>query len=67
MGETLYVRAKNMNEWEAICKAYADYKKAKLLYVNNTSCGLEYPDGTFSHVYVDEMVTDLKNILEEEK
>lgn len=45
-----------MDEWNQICKAFAKKVGAKLVFVNETSCGLEYPDGSMQHVYIDEMV-----------
>lgn len=45
-----------MNEWKKICKAFANKVGAKLLFVNECSCGLEFPDGTMKHVYLDEMI-----------
>ena len=49
-----------MSEWEEICKAFAKKVNAKLLFVNETSCGLEYNDGTFAHVLIEDMVEYLK-------
>lgn len=49
------VNEKQMDEWKAICKAFAKKINAKLLFVNETSCGVEMPDGNFSHIYIDEM------------
>ena len=48
-----------MSDWKKICQAYAKKQNAKLLFVNNSSCGLEYPDGSFSHVTVDDMLSEL--------
>ena len=45
-----------MNEWREICSAYARKVNAKLLFVNEDSFGIEYPDGTLRHIYVDELV-----------
>lgn len=45
-----------MPEWKQICKAFAKKVGAKLVFVNETSCGLEYPDGSMQHVYIDEMM-----------
>lgn len=55
-----YVMNENqMSDWEKICQAYAKKKNAKLFFVNDSSCGLEYPDGSFSHVTVDGMLSEL--------
>lgn len=51
---------KQMPEWTEICKAFAEKQNAKLLFVNNTSCGLEYPDGSFSHVTIQGMADFLE-------
>lgn len=48
-----------MDEWNQICKAFAKKLGAKLVFVNETSCGLEFPDGSMQHVYIDEMVNYL--------
>lgn len=48
-----------MSEWNQICKAFAKKLGAKLVFVNETSCGLEFPDGSMQHVYIDEMVNYL--------
>lgn len=42
-----------MSEWNQICKAFAKKLGAKLVFVNETSCGLEFPDGSMKHVYID--------------
>ena len=49
-----------MNEWIEICRAFAKKFGAKLLFVNEVSCGLEFKDGTFKHIYIDEMEDYLK-------
>ena len=51
-----------MPEWEEICKAFAKKVGAKLIFVNNTSCGLEYPDGTHTHVTIDGMKEYLERL-----
>lgn len=57
---TYVVKDNQMNEWEKICKAFAEKVGAKLLFVNETSCGIEYSNGAFAHIYVDEMENCLK-------
>ena len=49
-----------MPEWRAICKAFAEKIEAELLFVNEQSCGVQYKDGTFGHIYIDEMEAFLK-------
>lgn len=49
-----------MDIWEQICKAFAKRYNAKLLFVNDCSCGIMYDNGSFAHVYVDEMIEILK-------
>lgn len=56
MYETLFVSDAHMEEWTEICKGYAKMVGAKLLFVNNTSFGLEYDDGRLQHIYVNELV-----------
>ena len=53
---TVYtVDEKQMDEWKQICKAFAKKMNAKLIFVNESSCGIEYKNGTMQHVYIDEM------------
>lgn len=49
-----------MKEWQAICTAFAKRYDYKLLFVNETSCGVELKDGSFKHIYIDEMGEYLK-------
>lgn len=51
----LTVSKSQMNDWEEICRAFAKKIGAKLVFVNSTSCGIELPDGSFKHIYIDEM------------
>ena len=51
----LTVSDSQMRDWEEICKAFADKIGATLLFVNNTSCGVELKDGSFKHIYINEM------------
>ena len=44
-----------MLEWKEICQAYADKVGAELIFVNETSFGIQYPDGMLSHIYIDEL------------
>lgn len=48
-----------MPDWNAICRAFAKREGAKLLFVNNTSCGLQYPDETMVHVSIADMAAYL--------
>lgn len=61
MRKGLCVDNTQTGEWKQICAAYAKSKGAKLLFVNESSCGLEYPGGSFAHVYLDEMIEELKH------
>lgn len=44
-----------MDDWKAIAKAFADEQKAELLFVNEQSFGIQLPNGSFSHIYIDEL------------
>ena len=50
-----YVSKDQMAEWKQICQAYARKVGAKLLFVNESSMGLEYPNGNMKHIYIDEL------------
>lgn len=54
------VNSSQMGEWEQICKAFSKKVGAELLFVNEESCGIQYPNGTMQHIYIDEMVEILK-------
>ena len=58
--EVYAVNANQMNDWKAICHAFAKKRGAKLVFVNETSMGLEYPDGVLEHIYIDELEDYLK-------
>ena len=60
MREIMTVAKSDMAEWEQICRVFAKKQGAKLLFVNESSMGLEYPDGTMKHVYIDELEAFLK-------
>ena len=60
MRTVLCVEPKQMNDWKSICKAYAEIANAELLFVNATSCGVQYENGSFGHIYIDEMVDYIK-------
>ena len=55
MRTVLTIAEDQMNEWKAICEAFAKKVGAKLVFVNKTGCGLEYPDGTHCHTTIEEM------------
>ena len=38
----------------------AELEQAELVFVNESSMGLEYPDGTLRHIYIDELEALLK-------
>ena len=50
------ISSRQMSEWTEICKAFAKREKANLLFVNDTSCGIEYSNGEFAHLTVEGMV-----------
>jgi len=62
MREEYYVPTSMMNDWKRICEAFADKFGYRLLFVNETSCGVELKDGSFKHIYIDEMQEILKNV-----
>lgn len=55
------VNPSQMGEWNQICKAFAKKVGAELLFVNEESCGIQYPNGAMQHVYIDEMVEYLRS------
>jgi len=60
MRTVLYAEPEQMDDWKAICKAYAEIVNAELLFVNETSCGVQYENGSFGHIYIDEMAEYIK-------
>lgn len=60
MREVFTCSAKQMSEWRAICQAFAKRFGYKLLFVNESSCGVELQDGSFKHIYIDEMADMLR-------
>lgn len=46
---------KYMAEWTQICAAYCKKVNAELLFVNISSFGAQYPDGSLRHIYADEL------------
>lgn len=59
--EHLTVPDSLMSDWRKICVAFAKKCNAKLLFFNSQSVGIELKDGTFRHIYIDEMAEYLKN------
>ena len=59
MRTVMTIADKDMDDWRAICRAYARKVGAKVVFVNNTSMGLEFPNGTMKHIYVDELADAL--------
>ena len=51
---------KQMEDWKAICEAFANKFGYKLLFVNEESCGVELSDGQFKHIYAEEMAEILR-------
>ena len=58
---------RQMKDWESVCKAYAKKVDAELLFVNETSCGLQYKDGSFAHIYTEELAEMLKEDKKQKK
>ena len=56
-----------MKDWQAVCEKFAEKVEAELLFVNETSCGVQYKNGTFQHIYIDEMAEYFKRMEEKEK
>ena len=50
-----------MEEWKEICNAYAKKINAKLLFVNETSFGIQLHNGELQHIYIDELVNILRS------
>lgn len=50
-----------MPDWKEICRAFADKIDAELLWVNETSCGVQYKDGSFGHILIEDMMEYLQN------
>lgn len=58
---TVYAVSDNqLDEWKEICNAFAKKINAKVIFVDYTSCGLELSNGTFKHIYIDELKTYLE-------
>lgn len=58
---TVYTLKPNqMKDWKEIANAYAAKVNAELLWVNETSFGLQYPDGTMQHLGVEDLIDILK-------
>lgn len=51
---------KQMSEWNEICSSFAKKFGYKLLFVNEESCGVELKDGSFKHIYAEEMAEILR-------
>lgn len=49
-----------MKEWREICEAFAHIFGYTLLFVNEESCGVELKDGSFKHLYAEEMAELLR-------
>lgn len=49
------VSESQMGDWKQICRALAKKVNGTLLFVNETSCGIEFPDGSLRHIYIDEV------------
>lgn len=51
---------RQMQEWKEVCSVFAKKFGYKLLFVNEESCGVEMQDGSFAHIYADEMAEMLR-------
>ena len=51
---------KQMKDWQEVCMAFAKKFGYTLLFVNEESCGVETKDGSFAHIYADEMAEMLR-------
>ena len=60
MRSVLTMQPSQMDEWRSICVAFAEKENAKLVFVNETGCGLEYADGSLWHPSVEDMMSKLK-------
>ena len=59
MREVYAMNETQMGDWKQICATFAKKIDAELLFVNETSCGVQYKNGTFGHIYIDEMAETL--------
>lgn len=60
MREVYTVSPKQLDDWKQICRAYAHTVGAKILFINESSFGIEHKDGAFQHIYIDDLVDILK-------
>ena len=61
MPEVMVVKDKDMEEWKQICNAFAKKLNAELVFVNNTSCGLQFANGEMAKYSVERMAEILEN------
>lgn len=57
-----FVRENQMKDWRGMWQDFAKKINAELLFVNDTSCGVKFKDGTFKHIYIDELQEYLKDV-----
>ena len=50
-----YVPESQMDDWKQIAKAYAKKHNAELLFVNENSFGVEYPNGQMHHIRFEDL------------
>ena len=62
MRTQMCVEYKDMYDWRMICRAWCKKNNATLLFVKSDSFGCQFPDGTFQHIYIDELVDMLGGI-----
>ena len=60
MRSIMTVKPNQRQDWKEICEAFAQKEGATLLFVNDSSMGLEYPSGMMKHIYIDELATILE-------
>ena len=61
MPEVMVVKDKDMEEWKQICNAFAKKLNAEIVFVNNTSCGLQFANGEMAKYSVERMAEILEN------
>jgi hypothetical protein len=61
MREVYTMSDAQMPEWKEICERYAAMIGATLLFVNETSCGVQCENGSFRHIYIDEVLESINH------
>lgn len=55
MRQEYTMNSSQMPTWNKICEEFAKKINAELIFVNETSCGIQYSNGIVEHVYIDEV------------